>query len=78
MVSPAWHFPDDRRFHVTDQTGTWSDCTFVSEDDETVTIDYTAAINGSRIRAQIRREDIRCVSFPLGVMDKMELEMRRG
>lgn len=73
MPSPAWLFPDDRRFQVTDQSGTWSDCTLVSEDEDTVTIDFSQEMAAdSSVRVQIRREDIRAVSFPLTSYERLE------
>ena len=60
-----WHFPEDRPFNIHDKDGQWAGCRLVEEDAETVTVDYWNDAAQQRMRAQIRKEDIRCVSYPI-------------
>ena len=60
-----WTFPDDRLFNIHDKDGTWAGCRLVQNDVETVTVDYFNDTAQQLMRAQIRKEDIRYVSYAI-------------
>ena len=60
-----WTFPEDRPFNIHDKDGQWSGCTLVEEDADTITFDYWNDHAQQQMRAQLRKDDLRYISYAL-------------
>ena len=76
-MSVSWRFPDEP-FNLEDRAGTYARCSVVHEDDETPTIDYTAATTGARMRLQLLKDNIVTISYPTPTVEALESMMNRG